>query len=138
MKRVPNRWTVLGALWRLVTFGWLAGEYKIGISNKPERRRDNIDEDLPGSIKIVDTVLVYRATRLEHWLHDFFRKKMFVPRGAGRNAGKNEYARLTIIDVWFVRLVLHFSGLAWFLFDVLLGLVLAASVAFVYWVIKRY
>jgi hypothetical protein len=76
--------------------GWFSRrEIKIGISNNPNRRRDEVDEGIPGRIQIIRRYKVSNARQIETKLHQKYKAHNFKPKGAKRGSGKTEFFKLT-------------------------------------------
>lgn len=89
-------------------YGALTGqsEVKIGLSVRPARRLEEVNESLSGRTVIIAQVSTPNMKRTESFLHDLFADSRFRQKKAGRGAGRTEWfymtwAELATALLWF-------------------------------------
>lgn len=65
-------------------------EIKIGIAKNPNWRRKDIDDDLPGNVRIILAKKILFARFFEKYLHRLFADSRFTIKG-GPNSGRTEW-----------------------------------------------
>jgi len=113
------------ALWFIVMFFWRM-DMKIGISNKVDRRRKNIDRDMPGDVSVWFSIpIVSGARRTENWLKKVFKHRSFIPKRAGKRAGKGEWYKFNIYEAVYAIFLMLYAA-------VRLPILVIISVGFLY------
>jgi hypothetical protein len=70
--------------------------FKIGVSNKPRRRLQQVNSALPGEVSLIASFPVFSPYTFESQLHRKFAKVRQTPENAGAGAGANEFFRLSL------------------------------------------
>lgn len=70
-------------------------EIKVGVSNDPRRRRNEVEDGIPGRFVIRKVYRTPDAFKIEAEVHKNLKKFRFKPKGAKRGAGGSEFFRLT-------------------------------------------
>lgn len=85
-------------------------EIKIGVANVTDERNKQVDRGIPGDVKILAEFLFDDATRIESALHRLFLDWKFVPKGAKKGAGGQEFHKLTDEQVDVILRLLRVNG----------------------------
>ena len=96
--------------WRTLMSG--RREVKIGVAVDSHRRKNEVDRDLPGRVRLVDEYLCNDANAVEAALHDRYSGNRFTPKNAGRASGRTEWFRLTTFQVSHLRRTLKRESLS--------------------------
>lgn len=81
-------------------------EVKIGLSVRPLRRLEEVNESLSGQTVIIAQVKTPNMKKTERFLHDLFSDSRFRQKKAGRGAGRTEWfymtwAEMATAQMWY-------------------------------------